>query len=208
MAWLGLVKDEPKKEVPASRQPVEAVPVAAPKTSGRRRASATDDEETEAPAASSGTPSKELEKNLRRAISLSGGEGFDFVRLMTFLKKQANLDEPVRFQTAIAAAEAMGTSSDDLVKSGNDTLKVLDAQSRKNDADIAEKEEQLETDQTELKKIDAQISALTSKKETLEDKIKENSSQIADDKANFESTVNLITSEIKDIVFKVKKFSK
>ncbi len=208
MAWLGLVKDEPKKDVPASRQPVEAVPVAAPKTSGRRRASASDDGEEEAPVASSGTPSKELEKNLRRAISLSGGEGFDFVRLMTFLKKQANLDEPVRFQTAIAAAEAMGTSSDDLVKSGNDTLKVLDTQSRKNDADIAEKEEQLETDQTELKKIDAQISALTSKKETLEDKIKENSSQIADDKANFESTVNLITSEIKDIVFKVKKFSK
>lgn len=207
MALFGLLKDEPKKEVAAPRV-AEATPAPARTVSGRggRRGTPVDDDES-APV-SSGTPSKELEKNLRRAIDLSGGDGFDFVKFMKFLKKQANLDEPVRYQAAIAAADAMSVSSDDLVKSGGDAIKVLDSQSKKNDAEVAEKEEQLETDQADLGKIEAQITSLTNKKETLEDRIKENTSQIADDKANFESTVNLITSEIKDIIFKIKKYSK
>jgi hypothetical protein len=211
MAFLGLVKDDPKKNIPAPKPQVQADDSSPKVTPTRgRRASVSDDDDSSSTSTSTsaGSPSKDLEKNLRKAIDLSGGDGFDFVKFMKFLKKQANLDEPVRYQAAIAAADAMSVSSDDLIKSGGDALKVLDSQSKKNDAEVAEKEEQNDNDQADLKKVDAQIAILQSKKETLEERIKETTQQISDDKANFEATVDLISGDIKDIISKIKKYSK
>lgn len=208
---LGLAK-ETQAEISA-RESKNVVTIQTPittpaKTGGRRRASV-DVEDTDSDTDTSSTPTnKDVEVRLRKAVQSSAGDGFDYVKFTTMVKKNKALGEDGSYSAALTAAETMGVSVDELVSSAQNAIKAVNTESKKIDADLAEQAEQNATDQTELKKINAQISSLETRKDTLSKKIDSESSNIEDSQKSLESTVDLVTDEIKNVVTKIKKNSK
>jgi len=203
LSSLGLVKETETK-------PVEEIPVQPiVKTGGRRKSSSDTEEETEevSPTPST-TTNKEVEKRLRKAAENSGGEGFDFSKFVKMLNKNKNLDETANYSTALSAAETMGVSIEELVSSAMTTIKAVNSEAKKIDADLSEQAEQNTLDQTELKKITSQISSLMKRQEELNNKINSSTSTIEESQRSLESTVQLVISDIKEIVSKIKKNSK
>jgi len=202
---LGLVKETKKPEVAQ----VAALPVATPVRPVSKRRGGVDDSQASSTEDESSAPTnKEVETQLRKAIQNSGGEGFDYVKLINMLKKNKSMDESVSFAAAISAAETMGVSVEELVDSAKLAIKAVNNESKKIDADLAEQVDLNNKNQEELKRINTQLASLTSRKESLEEKISSSSSSIEEAEKSLESTVDLVVGEINDVVSKIKKYSK
>jgi len=201
---LGLVRD-PIQTVPTIVSPIQT-PTPAKFVRGRRASA--DEEEEDTTTDFTAPTNKQVEARLRKAVIESGTEGFDFVNFFEMVKKNKNADEATAYSAALLAAETMGVSVEELATSAQNSIKAVTNESKKIDADLAEKAEQNALDQTELKKINTQISNLETRKETLESKINSDSSGIDESQRSLEATVELVVSEIKDVVSKMKKNSK
>lgn len=201
---LGLIKEDPIPVQPTETTTQTVTPVSV--KSGSRRKSADTEDTTQI--TSSAPTNKDVEKRLRKAAENSGGDGFDFAKLVKMLNKGKNLDEQANYVAALNAAETMGVSVDELVSSAQVSIKAINAESKKIDADLAEQTEQNNTDQAELKRINTQLASLTSRKETLEANIEKNTKTVEESQNSLEATVNLVVSDIKDVVSKIKKYSK
>lgn len=204
---LGFLKDVPETQTTPVMAPIQTPTPAKAVGRGSRRASADDDAE-ETTTTPSAPTNKEVETRLRKAIQASAGDGFDYVKFITMIKKNKNLGEDGAYAAALSAADTMGVSVDELITSAQSAIKAVNAESKKVDADLAEQAEQNATNQTELKKINSQISVLETRKEALENKINSDTSTIEDSQKSLESTIELVVSEIKEVVSKIKKNSK
>ena len=210
LGTLGLIKEDTSKQSAPSDQAVAPIQSPTPtRSAGRRRITADDSDDTKTDTKDTSSPvNKDVEVQLRKAVDNSGGEGFDYVKFAKLLKKNKSMDENTAYAAALAAAETMGVSVDELVSSAQDAIKAVNVQSKKIDADLAEQTEQNTTDQAELSKVNAQLTSLTTRKKSLEDKIKNATSDIEDAEKSLESTVDLVVNEIKDVISKIKKNSK
>ncbi len=190
---------------------VEEAPVAKGRKSGSKRPSAgaaADEEEEESAPSSVGQSDADIVKSLRKAIADGETDGFDFVKLMKMLKKNAALDEGTRYATAISAAEAMSVSSNDLVASGQDSLKILSSASKKFAADLAETEEENANNQKELDDVQAQIESLTAKEKTLTKKIATGTEAVEAQRKGFDASLETVSNEVKAIIANIKRYSK
>jgi hypothetical protein len=188
---------------------IEDAPVSSKnKRAGSRRPSAIESDEEESAPSVSGLSDEEIVKSLRKAIYDGETDGFDFVKLMKMLKKNAALDEGTRYSTAISAADAMGVSSTDLVASGQDALKLLSTASKQFDADLAEMEEQNSTNQKELEAVEAEIESLTAKQKSLSKKISTGTETVEEQRKGFDASLETVSDEVKAIIANIKKYSK
>jgi chromosome segregation ATPase len=202
-----LAKAQARTQVPEPAEDAEDAPVAAKnKKVGSKRPSATDSEEDDSD--TSAQSDSDIMKSLYKAINDAEGEGFDFVKFMKMLKKNSSLDESSRYTAAISAAEVSNVSSNDLVSSGQDSLKILNGASKKFDADLAEQEEEHENNKKELENVEAQLESLNAKQKSLTKKIESGEASIENQRKGFDASLETVSDEVKAIIANIKKYSK
>ena len=209
LSSLGLVKEEPKKEMPkAMREAITSIKTPTPaiggRGGGRRRAPEQEVQEETAFV----QMDKAIEKQLEKAIASTGTSGFDFTNFAKMLDKNKNLGEATKYQTALSAADAMGTTPDELIESAQKAVKAVQTQSKKIELELSDLENTNRENQAELGRLNKQIEELQSRKSTLENTISKTADSIESGHDNLNNTVGVVVDEIRQVISNIKSYSK
>ncbi len=214
---LGLTTDDGPKIIKAPEvvKPMKQTQTPVIPSGKSRRSSANSDTdaentdtEVETKEVSGGSVDDKFEKALRSAVASTSSDKFDYVKFVKVLNSNKKGDEDSKYQTALATADAMGVSSEDLLDSVKNVMKVLNSEKREFESSVAQRKSDNDTDKEDLKKIDTQIASLQAKKKSLEGKVSTNDEAIEEDEKNFEATYEKVSGEVSKVSNNIKSYSK
>lgn len=173
----------------------------------------------------SGAVNDKFVKVLMEAMEKANLPGFDYLEYKKSLQnlKKMNFADDVRYQTAFAAAQSMGVTPADLLKSAEHYLVALNKEQSKFDQALSgQQSQQVSSKQQRLKDLDASIAQQEAKIKELQGKIKKtrteqqqlktsilnNEGKLAKTKADFQATFKVIAESIKLDVTNIKNFLK
>lgn len=160
---------------------------------------------------------------LLQSMERANQPGFDYLEYKKALKnlEKMNFDDSTKFQTAYAAAQSMGVTPDQLVKSAEYYLKTLKGEEDKFSAalakqrndQIAKKENRLtqlgqsiQEQEARIKELQDKIAKTRAQQEKLRKDIANSTGKIAKTQADFERTYRTIVDSIKADVAKMKEY--
>ncbi|OAV42908.1 hypothetical protein [Lewinella sp. 4G2] len=173
----------------------------------------------------SGAVNDKFVKILMEAMEKANLPGFDYLEYKKSLQnlKKMNFTDDVRYQTAFAAAQSMGVSPQDLLKSAEHYVSALNKEQTKfGQALSGQKSQQVNDKQQRLKQLDESVAQQEAKIKELQEKIKKTKTEqqrlrgsiqqsmgkLAKTQADFEATFKVITESIKVDVENIKNYLK
>lgn len=172
-----------------------------------------------------GQVSDKFVKVLMAAMEAVNLPGFDYLEYKKSLQnlKKMNFTEDVRFQTAYAAAQSMGVTPGQLTDSAQHYLRALQKEQTKfAQALTGQKAQQVSQKETELrqlaastaqqeqkiKALQAEIAQTRKRQAKLKEEIERSTAKLDKTRADFETTLRVLTEGIHQDVTKMKQYLK
>lgn len=171
----------------------------------------------------SGKPDEKFVNMLLGAIDKNNIEGFDYLEYKQSLQNLSNveMDEETKYKSAMAMAKTMGATPQKLVTSANHYIKILTAEENKfleafknqQSAQVNSRNQEISNLEKSInlktKKIEELKKEIETEKKTLESKktnINQAIAKVASTKDRFYLAYNIVVSQIKADLEKIKKY--
>ncbi|HNR06929.1 MAG TPA: hypothetical protein PKM27_06395 [Saprospiraceae bacterium] len=162
---------------------------------------------------------------LAEAIEKSNQQGFDYLEFRQALVNLSKLsmDEPIRYKSAYAAAQAMGVSPSQLISSAKGYLAILEGESKKfaiaeqnqRTRVVEERKNELEQISAEIRskqdaitKLQAEVEKLTKKLEEKKNEARVMSGKLEQTKVEFETAYKSLFGQISEDIQKMDQYLK
>jgi chromosome segregation ATPase len=160
---------------------------------------------------------------LFRAMEAQNLEGFDYLEYKQSLRslRDMPMDEPTRYQSAMAMARTMGASGQSLMDSAQYYINVLREEERKFEAAAAKQksqqvgakeeqfqqlEEAVKTKEAEIQRLQNEITAHREEMKSLRQEIKEASEKVESTQNDFIASYNNLVNQIHADIEKMKQY--
>ncbi len=173
-----------------------------------------------------GTISNQFIDILFQAMQNADTEGFDYLEFrksLQSLKKMENMDEATRYRSATAMAQTMGAKGDELRKSAEHYIKVLDQEKAKFQK-AAQKQHQTQVDgrremiaavqqkskalQAQIQQLEREMEKLGQQEDTFKEELTEAEERIQKTRDNFAASHAILVSQIRKDIEKMEVYSK
>ncbi len=222
---LFVVDDEEFKRKVSGKEPVEktVAPTSVPEVNDT--SPPTTNTQTEPVNVGPGEVTDKFTNILFGAIEKANKEGFDYLEFRNSLNslKKMDMDEATRFKSAFAMAQTMKASSEKLISSAEQYLKILGNEEQKfgqalinqRDRQVGEKQQQLQQLNKSIRAKAEQIQKLSKEIEQdqvqlkkVEIDLQNASGKVEQTKLNFVASYKMIVSQIQGDVEKMKQYLK
>jgi len=197
-----VVDDEADKKTPATKtntpKAQKTTPKATPTTPTKSAAPSNDPAvDMSKPTKASGKPEAKFVNVLMRSLEENNLKGFDYLEFKKSLQSLSNMDmdEATRFKSAMAMAQTMGSSSENLIETAKHYAKVLEKEKAKFGQTLAsQKEKQIVNREQGIKTKEQEIVQLEQKIEQYKAEIEKRKKALEAEKGGIDAAMGKITS--------------
>jgi len=205
------VQNDPKKSAPEA------------KASGPKGAAPPPIATTSKADASKGSVSEKFMDILLKSLEANNLEGFDYLEYKQTMQNLGDMDDQAKFQNAFAMAKTMGATSKHLVDTASHYLKILDQEQSKFEValknqqsnnitgrkqEIADLSKVVEQKEAQIEKLNEDIAKHKKAIEKKSSELDGAANKIERTKNNFAASYQLLTSQIREDVDKMKNYLK